>query len=71
MTDESTNEEILINVTPSEVRAAVLEKFPTCALAELRFDAKDWRDLTLGCELASYEKALPRRLASPEAPRSE
>jgi phosphohistidine phosphatase len=38
----------------SALRSAVHVKFPTCALAELRFDASDWHDLTLGCELASY-----------------
>ena len=41
-------------------RSEIHIKFPTCALAELCFDASDWHDLTLGCELASY--VTPKRL---------
>lgn len=44
----------LAHTGAATLRSAVHVKVPTCALAELRFDAGDWRDLTLGCELASY-----------------
>jgi len=37
-----------------ECLAALRAKFPTCALAELRFDTERWRQLSGGGELVSY-----------------
>jgi phosphohistidine phosphatase len=45
---------ILADRGDAQRRAELRVRYPTCALAELRFDSGDWRDLTRGCELASY-----------------
>jgi phosphohistidine phosphatase len=42
------------------LRAALRQKFPTCALAELRLETAHWRQLSDGAELVSYR--TPRTL---------
>jgi len=55
--------ELAITLTRSgkpALRAQMLRKFPTCALAELRFESGAWIDLSRGCELARFQ--VPREL---------
>ena len=56
MTDESTNEEILINVTPSEVRAAVLENG---VLQEIFVERADRRGLISNIYKGRVSRVLP------------
>ena len=56
MTDESTNEEILINVTPSEVRAAVLENG---VLQEIFVERADRRGLISNIYKGKVSRVLP------------
>jgi phosphohistidine phosphatase len=39
---------VLALATPGELRDEAAEKFPTAALAEIRFEAKSWRDIAPG-----------------------
>ena len=56
MTDESINEEILINVTPSEVRAAVLENG---VLQEIFVERADRRGLISNIYKGRVSRVLP------------
>ena len=56
MTDESSNEEILINVTPSEVRAAVLENG---VLQEIFVERADRRGLISNIYKGRVSRVLP------------
>ena len=56
MTDESTNEEILINVTPSEVRAALLENG---VLQEIFVERADRRGLISNIYKGRVSRVLP------------
>ena len=39
---------VLALATPGELRDEAAEKFPTAALAEIRFDTESWRDIAPG-----------------------